>query len=279
MTLPRVDHVPARTARLRARAPRVALFLAVGLLALAGLRQIIAPVAPTPTLASREDEAADPRMELRGYAEAFARAYFTWDVKDPEMRIRALASFVGASDLGEDAGLSLPERGGQVVWTAPVSERRVGVGWRVRVALQMRQAGAIQYLEVPLARDGKGALFVSDLPAFVSAPSSTPPTRRPELFDLNDDALTETAARATLNYLARDETQLAADTLPGLSIAPPPLAAKKASVTRLGWLDPEAQLVGVDVSVPLPGGAIAELRYEVSVIHSGRWFVRAIGPP
>src|SRR3954470_15871781 len=125
---------PLWRSRLAARAPRAAGLLLVVILCAAGLRATVAgpreaPRSPRPVAA--ED------LPAQSFAEAFARAYLTWDAQRPDEHERQVAGFI-TDALDPGAGLAVPHSGAQqVVWTAAVQDRPLGpLGRLITVAAQ-----------------------------------------------------------------------------------------------------------------------------------------------
>src|SRR2546425_11273140 len=107
----------ALASRWAARAPRIALYVALGVLALGGVRAIVSPRPgpPRPVIpAQKQDLAAE------ALAAQFARAYLTYDAAHPELRERALKPFA-TSELDIDVGFAAPSSGARrVLWSTPV---------------------------------------------------------------------------------------------------------------------------------------------------------------
>src|SRR4051794_25032435 len=78
--------------RWSARVPRVAFVVALAFLAAAGLRAALAPLAPVRS--SSSSKAAVDGRPAEAFAEAFARAYLTWDSQDPDAHRAAVAPFL-----------------------------------------------------------------------------------------------------------------------------------------------------------------------------------------
>ncbi|GFN01423.1 hypothetical protein Sfulv_62330 [Streptomyces fulvorobeus] len=165
------------------RVGRIALWGAVGLLAAAGLRGLVAPPpspagpqaapAPGPTAAAYPEDAA------RALAVRAAHAYLAWDEAKPEDRARELAAVLAA---GVDPQLGWDGRGTQAVGLVvpgPVIPGRAGRA-RVRVDAQIAPgAGPVRWVavEIPVAVAGGGRLVVSGPPRSWVSPSARPPAR------------------------------------------------------------------------------------------------------
>src|SRR5437870_5354461 len=111
----RVISRPLWRARWSARVPRLALAAVPALLSVAGLHAVLAG----PPEVARSGKAEPARdLTAEGFAEAFVRAYLTWDAARPERHERQVRQFT-ADALEPGAGLSPPEHKEQrVVWTA-----------------------------------------------------------------------------------------------------------------------------------------------------------------
>jgi hypothetical protein len=131
---------PVWRSRWAARAPKAITVVVVSILCVAGLRAVIAgpPEAPRPPRVLFGSDLAQ-----QSFAEAFARAYLTWDAARPTEHERQVAGFI-TDALGPGAGLSVPRRGAQhVVWTAAVQDRQLGRSGRlVTVAAQTTRAAS-----------------------------------------------------------------------------------------------------------------------------------------
>jgi hypothetical protein len=88
-------------------APRALVLVALGVLSLVALRELASAASPTATIAPAL-AVADPEAPF--LAEAFARAYLTWDPRRPDLRTRALAP-LAAPALGDGTGLLPPNVG------------------------------------------------------------------------------------------------------------------------------------------------------------------------
>jgi hypothetical protein len=245
----------------------------VGLLASA--RFAIAPprplmARPATASAARADRAAE------GFASLFARRYLTWDARDPEAHRTALAPFVGSSMEGE-AGLQPPEAGEQQVqWTQVVQAREESSGKRVYTVAVQTDTDGLLYLTVGVVREADGSLALAGYPAFVGAPASSAAAAPPHMRELEDSALETVATRALRNYLARAESELAADLAPGARVSLPGTALTLQSLVSLDWSADGRSVLAV---VHARDGRDAQytLGYELDVAAiAGRWEISAI---
>ena len=261
-----------RAIRWRARAPRLALYLAAGVLSLAGIRAIAAPSQPAPVA---PPATAPVDLEAHALAERFARAYLTWDARHPERREARLSRLM-SSQLDPDAGL-VPADGSQqtVDWTTVAASRLAGPRRKVVTVAASTSAG-MRHLAVPVERDARDLLFVSAYPALVGPPPITRAAVASEEPDVEDGQLRRVATRAARNYLARDAADLRADLAPDAVVSLPGERLRLRSVDRVTWAErPDA--VAVEVQASSADGGLWTLRYELAVAKRERWYVRAVG--
>jgi Conjugative transposon protein TcpC len=267
--VPAVEHQSLRALRWRARAPRLLAGGCVALLALAGLRAAIAPGAhaPAPVRA-----AAPPDLRAGAFAEAFARAYLTWDPEHPERREQRLVGFL-ARQVDVDAGMEPAGRRAQHVdWTAVVGEQRTAS--RTTVVVAVERQGHRLYLAVPVERDARGFLAVAAYPALVGAPATDPDLSTPTEQDVDDPELRAVSERAVRNYLAGERRNLAADLADGAVVSLPGRRLRVDSVESITWA--AGRRVAVQVHAADAAGASWTLRYELAVVRHERWYVRAL---
>lgn len=272
----RVEHATAsaRSARLRARAPRIAFIAVTAVLSLAGARQVIAPrhvpaqkvVVPAATV----DQAS------HGFALQFTRAYLSYDASDPAARQAALAPFE-ASGADPDGGYSPPQSGARsVLWADVVQDQKAIAGGRiVTIAAQLTSETAPVYLAVPVRRDQGGALQLGGYPSLVGAPAvggDPPPTHT----EVNDAGLRQVSARAVSNYLARDKTDLDADLADQAVVTLPSVALRVTGTDTVLWADKGGTGVLVTVNASDRQGGEATLTYELGVVRKDRWQVTSI---
>jgi hypothetical protein len=259
-----------RTVRLRARVPRFVAGLVAAVLVAAGLRATIAPsAAPAPVRVTRVaagDQAAG------AYAEAFARAYLTWDADRPDERQRRLAPYV--ADLDADGGVQpATDTTQRVVWTAVVGQRREQDTSLVTVAAQT--SGPLLYLSIPVARSARGYLFVAGYPAIVGAPASDQSVTATPDADVEDDALVSVVSRALRNYLAANRSNLLADLTPDALVSLPAQPLTVTAVDQVTWLAANRR-VAVQLHAQDRSKNTWTLRYELDVRRTDRWYVRSV---
>jgi hypothetical protein len=245
----------------------------VGLLASA--RFAIAP--PRPAVAARAPASANAiDRAAEGFASLFARRYLTWNAREPEAQRLSLEPFVGSS-LEPGAGLQPPESGAQnVQWTQVVQARAAGAGEHVYTIAVQTDAAGLLYLSVETIREADGGLALAGYPAFVGPPASSAAPAEPHLREVEDPALVTVATRALRNYLARAESELAADLAPGARVSLPAMALALQSVESLDWTAAGSALLAI-VRARDAHGVQYTLGYELDVVESaGRWELTAI---
>lgn len=278
--LPRIDVRSARRSKITARAPRFVLVAVCGVLSLAGLRVVIAgPANADIPVAADAEQITRDATQTRGIAEAFTRAYLTWDHNHPDARAAALTPLV-AEAIAPEAGFSPPPDTDQTVtWTATVAERTdpdAKIKY-VTVAAATGNPGLV-YLEVPVRRNREGRIAVTDFPAIVGGPPRFADAPRPAdaANSVSDPDLTAVVHRAVTNYLKGEAEDLRADLARGAVVSLPELRVKHAEPGGLTWLDQPNGVVAVEVDLPSDGGGSLRLVYRLSVTRSERWYVRAI---
>jgi hypothetical protein len=238
-------------------------------LAIAGLRAAIAPATQAPAPAR---EAAAPDLRAGAFAEAFARAYLTWDPVHPEQREQHLAGFL-SHQLDPDAGMVPADRGAHHVdWTAVVAQLRTRSRTTVVVAVETN--GDVLHLAVPVKRDERGFLAVATYPALVGAPATDPGISAPAEREVEDPELRAVSERAVRNYLAGERRNLAADLADGAIVGLPSKRLSVESVESISWA--AGRRVAVQVRASEAGSATWTLRYELTVVRRERWYVRSL---
>jgi hypothetical protein len=241
---------------------------------LASARFALAPPRPVLARSSTSGSAASDRA-AEGFATLFARAYLDWDSRDPEAHRLALAPFVGSWMEGE-AGLQQPEDGEQQVqWTQVVQVRPIVSGELYTVAAQTDTAGLL-YLSVGVVREADGALALAGYPAFVGAPTSTTAAAPAHLREVEEPALATVVTRALRNYLARAESELAADLAAGARVSLPEQRLMLQSLDSLDWSASQRSVLAT-LRARDERGAQYTLAYELGVrLSAGRWEISAI---
>ena len=261
----------ARATRVVAHGPRVLVLCAVGVLAIAGARAAVAGPgrerAPARAVAPADD------LSVQGFAQAFARAYLTWNALHPEHHAQQVRPYVSQT-LDPGAGLQPPARGvQQVVWTAALADRSAGKRTRV-VTVAAQTTRSLVHLAIPVQRDRRGFLVVSRYPSIVGPPVSDPKQGVVAEADVEDGAVRVVARRAVTNYVERERDDLRADLDRGIVVSLPANQLKVRSVESVTWARPRR--VAVTVAAEDADGVAWTLRYELSVVRRDRWYVREI---
>lgn len=262
-------------ARLVARAPRIALLCAAGVLAVAGLRGAVAP--PKPTTASAVAPRPAPAAAAP-FAEAFVREYLSWEQDDIGGREQRLSAYL-ADGLDPDAGLApTPGRRSRVSWTvAGVPRAAGGAVWSVDVLAGL-QDGTRTTMSIPVHARGN-AMAVVDYPALVALGTrATDAPARSWNTPVEDAGLERVVQRALRNYLAGRAGDLQADLAPGSRVITPERTSRLITVEELAWKTPGREVAAL-VVVELPDRSRMRLRLHLSVRRDGRWFVAGLNTP
>lgn len=241
---------------------------------LASARYAIAPPRPltarAPVPSVRVDRAAE------GFAALFARAYLTWDARDPEAHRLALQPYLGAQ-MEAEAGFEPPQAGEQqVLWTQVVQSRAASPEGELYTVAAQTDASGLLYLSVPVARTQSGSLALAGYPAFVGPPATAASLPAPRLREVEDPSLTTVVTRALRNYLARAESELAADLTTGARVSPPAQPLALEGLASLDWSSGGRSAIAL-VHARDPHGGRYALAYELEVrAPAGRWEVASI---
>jgi hypothetical protein len=143
------------------------------------------------------------------------------------------------------------------------------------VAAQTDSAGLL-YLSVSVVRGTDGKLALAGYPAFIGAPASTQAESPSRLREVEEPALQTVITRALRNYLARAESELAADLTASAHVSLPGLTLALQSVHSLDW-SPDGRSVLAVVQAQDERGTQYTLGYELDVVSdAGRWEISAI---
>jgi hypothetical protein len=241
-------------------------------LAAVGVKATIAP--RTGSVTATAAPATDARdITAQGFAQAFTRAYLSWDASDPEQHQRQVAPFLSGS-LDGDGGLQIPAHGRQqVLWSTAVQDQPDARRDRV-ITVAAQTTRQLLYLAVPVHRTDRGFLVVRQYPSLVGPPVSDPAVSPAEEPDVTDDALRAVAQRAITNYLAGERTNLLADLDAGAVVSLPTATLDVRSVRSITQAAHDR--VAIEVSAADAFGTQWTLRYELAVVHRDRWYVRRI---
>ncbi|MFZ2113816.1 MAG: conjugal transfer protein [Solirubrobacteraceae bacterium] len=245
----------------------------VGLLASA--RFAIAPPGPVVARTSASGFATTDRA-AEGFATLFARSYLSWNSRDPEAHRLALAAFVG-SWMEPEAGLQPPESGEQQVqWTQVVQARILASGEQLYTVAAQTDTTGLLYLTVGVIREADGELALAGYPAFVGPPAATGAVAPMHLREVEDPALETVVIRALRNYLARAESELAADLAAGARVSLPAQMFALQSLDSLDWSS-SGRSVLVTLRARDERGTQYTLAYELGVrLSAGRWEISTI---
>ncbi len=263
----------SRVERLRARAPRYAFLVFVGITSLLGLREIFMPREPaTP---------AAPPLALDRPAESYAveltRAYLSFDAARPELRERRLEPLL-PDELSPDAGFVARSGSRAVVWAEVAESRRDSTGARlIVVAAQTDDDLRPFYLAVRVDRNRRGDLRLVGYPALVGPPSIAR-AGLPEREEVEDGEVAAVARRVIANYLAGEAANLEADLAPRalISLPSPPLEVR--AVEEIAWAEgPGSGSVLVTVTARDQHRATYTLTYGLGIEYRrGRPYVSFI---
>jgi hypothetical protein len=256
--------------RLRARAPRALAAAAVALLAVGGLRAAVEDASLAPA-----DKRAVPSGDrtVGAFAEAFARAYLSFNPAQPERREERLAGYLSRA-LDPDAGLVRPAGDmREVEWTAVVDQVQRGRLTTVTVAAGL--ADETVHLAVPVGRDERGLVAVAGYPALVGPPAHDPAIAAASEDEVEDQGLRAVCERAVRNYLAGERRDLAADLADDAVLSLPGRELDVRTVEAITWAVPGLR-AAVQLQADDPEGGAWTLRYELAVVRRDRWYVRSL---
>jgi hypothetical protein len=262
------------------RLGRAVLWLLVIVLLLRGLASLFATDTPRATTPKRATAAAPvwPDDEARTFAAGFARAYLGYSPKRPD----DLGRFV-APELVDTVAPDVPD-GVKPATVANVSVARTAKldAEHALVTVAAVVNGETHYLAVPVARDARGGLVVSDPPSLV-APPARGVVDAPELEPVaagEQAGIEDVLQRFFSAYLAGDARGLTYLLTPGtrvgalaqryelLSVTSLALAAPAKGDRRVVWATVRARDAGTKASYGL--------RYRVTLVRSDRWYVAAV---
>ena len=265
------------------RLGRAVLWLLVLVLLLRGLASVMEPREPaTAVSAPRPATVVWPDDDVRAFASDFARAYLTYSPADPDASADAVRAFVApelASSVVPEYAEDAPRRAVGSVSVARV--QRVDDSHAL-VTVAVAATGGTRYLAVPVARDARGGLVVSELPSLAAPPAraSVAATAMESVPAGERGAIEDVVSRFLGAYLAGDPG--------GLSYLVP-------AGTRIGALGQPHELVDV-VSLALAAPAKGQtreviavvrardeatrvtygLRYRLRLVREDRWLVAAV---
>jgi hypothetical protein len=245
----------------------------MALLAALGLRALVAgpPAAPAPV---RTVVRGGEDITAQGFAQAFVRAYLSWDGRQREEHERQVAPFL-AGALPPDGGLRPPDGERQeVLWTAAIQDRPTGPGART-VTVAAQTSRQLLYVAVPVQRTRRGFLLVPRYPALVGPLVSEPSAAVGPEEPVQDPAVRDVAVRAVTNYLEGQRDDLLADLDPRAVVSLPARPIRLSSVQEVSWARP-GRRVAVEVTAGDMDGVEWTLRYELDMVRHDRWYVRTV---
>ena len=281
---PRRDGVRApTTGGVVKRLGRAVLWLLVLVLLLRGVASVLEP-RPASTVAaapSGSAAAAWPDDGARAFAADFARAYLTYSPEDADELADALRAFVAPEltsvvvpQYGEDA----PRRAVGSVSVARVA--RVDDRQAV-ITVAASATGGTRYLAVPVARDERGGLVVSDLPSLVAPPAraAVPSVSLEPLAAGERGAIEDVVTRFLRDFLAGDSGALRYLTPADARIVALGQRHELVDVTALALARPargRVRDVVATVRARDAAGVIFGLRYRLRLVREDRWLVAAV---
>lgn len=263
---------PRYHARLAGGAPRLALYVLVGVLSLAGLGSIVRGHKTINEKFISNGSTVD--LSAAEYATEFARAYLAYSAQSSEAHTQALSRFANNA-IASEAGMS-PQGGSEtVLWAEPVQEQRPPSGGEiVTVAVQTSTVSMPQYLAVPVARNG-GALAIASYPSFVGPPAVDAEYSAPEQTAVSAPGLTAMVTRVVTNYLSDNSQNLQADLVPGAEVSLPTVALVVQRVNSVTWAR-QGETVEVQLNAQDSTHSTFSLTYLIGVTQQERWYATSI---
>jgi hypothetical protein len=228
-----------------------------------------------PALAAWPDRAAE------AFAADFARAYLTYTPQDPEASASAIRAFVAP----ELASSVVPEYG------EDASRRTVGSLAVARVArvddshavvtVAAAASDGTQYVAVPVARDLRGRLVVSDLPSLSAPPAraSVPAAATESIPARERGALEDVVSRFLTAFMAGDAGGLRYYAPAGVQIDALAQRHKLVDVVSMALAAPakgRVREVLATVRAKDATGVTYGLRYPLELVREDRWLVAAV---
>lgn len=259
-------------ARLAGGAPRLALYVVVGVLSLAGLGSIARGHRTINEKFITSGSTID--LASAAYATEFVRAYLTYNVQRPEAHTQALLRFTN-NTIASEAGIS-PQGSQTVLWAEPVQEQRPPSGGEiVTVAVQTSSAPTPQYVAVPVARNSGGALAITGYPSFVGSPLVDEEYSAPSQTEVSVPGLTAMVTRVVTNYLSDNSQNLQADLVPDAQVSLPTVALTVQHITSVTWAHP-GDTVEVQLTAQDSAHSTFSLAYLIGVTQRERWYATSI---
>ncbi len=268
------------------RLGRVLLWALVVVLLLRGLVAVLAPREPVTVVPStRPASPAWPDDEARAFVADFARAYLSYSPRDPEAYVRGLQAFAApelagsiAPEFAEDAGRQAVS-GVTVARTMELDDQHALV--TVAVTVTGKTVGT-RYLAVPVARDERGGLVVSDLPSFAAAPAraSLDTATVEPLANAERAGIEDVLSRFLGAYLAGDARELEYLVPAGVRIGALGQRHELLDVVSLSQAAPpvgrEREVLATVRARDVATRAVYPLRYRLRLERQDRWYVAAV---
>jgi hypothetical protein len=259
------------------------LWLLVVVLLLRGLASVATPrEAPPPAPVPKAAPSAWPDDAARAFAADFARAYLSYAPGDPAAAAAALQAFVPPGLAGTMAPQFGAEATRQTVGSVAVARVARLDSTHALVTVAAAVDGATKYLTVPVARDGRGGLVVSDAPAFAAPPARAAvedPVTQAVPAD-EQGAIQDVVSRFLRGYLGGDAGGIAYLVPPGTRVSALAQRLRLVSVDSLALAVPPAgreRVVVASVSARDPASeATYALRYRLRLVRDDRWLVAAV---
>lgn len=259
------------------RAGRVALWLGIATVFLAGIKAIVAPTKVAVRGAAPAPAQSFPTAAVDAVAARFSLAYFTYDPSHPDQRAQALSAFLPA---GSDMTAGWSGQGSEQALTAVVagSEQLDDHRALVTVATEV-SGGRWLYLQVPLnAQDGN--VTVSGPPAAVPPP--LPGSAAPSQAPAQDAELTGQLQPALAAFFAAfaGKGDLAYYAAPGVHLSglggALNFAQLESAAVYVGTGDRRSASATVQWTDPVTSASIVQV-YQLQLIAvAGRWYVAGV---
>jgi len=288
---PRSESVRAPVLRtpggLLKRLGRALLWTLVLVLLVRGLAGVLEPRDPASVVqAPRSASASWPDDASRAFAADFARAYLSFSPRNRDAYVRGLQAFA-APDL---AGSLAPEFGERtrrqavsavtVAGATALDDRHALV--TVAATVTTDEAVATRYLAVPVARDGRGGLVISDLPSFAAPPERASLETAPvePLATGERTGIEDVLSRFFRAYLAGDARELEYLVPAGERIGALGQRHELLDVTSLSLAAPavgrKREVVATLRARDVATRAVYALRYRLRLVRRDRWYVAAV---
>jgi hypothetical protein len=266
---------------------RVALWCVVAMLLLRGASDVMAVQEPAPVQREPQTVAtAWPDDAARAFAVGFARAYLSYEPKQPGATARALERFVAPELAASVLPQFEPDGPGQVVRDATVARAaRVDARHALITVAVTLDAGRVstRYVTVPVARDAAGGLVVSDLPSFAPPVQLGRDSGAAELEPLTGVARAEVEDVLTRffdSFLSGDSVQLEYLVPAGVRIAALEAPHELVAVSSIGQVGAgdgrERTVLALVRARDAASGVVYGLRYRLRLVHGDRWYVAAV---